>query len=339
MKTPIVMAAFGTTSRALETYSFINEKLNSRFPGHEILWSYSSRMVKDWIKKRQNIDLRHPHQVLGELKEKGHQWAVVQSLHLICGHEFYRLIDEVKGSSIRTSIGLPLLSDYEDYEAVTEAVGRYSFDHKNEALVFVGHGTDHPSWASYLALHYIFRENQGGNVFLGVVEDRPSKAEVVEAVLKQGFTKVHLVPFMLVAGAHFKEDLIGDRDSWKTAFEENHISVSYKTKGIGNNDQILDIFGKHVADALDVIPFAEGMDMEQDNEFEGQVSETLPNAMFRVELNNRQKVLSHVSGRMRKHFIDIMPGDGVAVEIFSSDSHRGRIINRTTRSIRSPYPV
>ena len=70
------------------------------------------------------------------------------------------------------------------------------------------------------------------------------------------------------------------------------------------------------------------MDTEQDNKFEGVVSEALPNAMFRVGLNNSQKVMVHVSGRMRKHFIDIMPGDRVAVKIFSSDSHRGRIINR-----------
>jgi sirohydrochlorin cobaltochelatase len=79
MKTPIVMAAFGTTTRALETYSFMNERISARFPDHEIFWSYSSRMVKDWIKKRRNIDLKHPHEVLYELEEKGFSWAVVQS--------------------------------------------------------------------------------------------------------------------------------------------------------------------------------------------------------------------------------------------------------------------
>ena len=328
MNIPIVMAAFGTTTKALETYSFMDERMRISFPGHEILWSYSSRMVKDWIKKKRNIELKHPHQVLSELKEKGHKWAVVQSLHLICGHEFYRLIEEVKQVSIRTSIGLPLLSDHEDYEAVAHTLGSDLCDRENEALVFVGHGTDHPAWASYLAFHYIFRERQGRNMFMGVVEDRPSKEEIVEVVLREGFKKVHLVPFMLVAGAHFKEDLIGNDNSWKTAFEERHVSVLCETKGIGNNNEILDIFGKHIADALDVIPPAEGMNMEQDNEFEGVVSEALPNAMFRVEFNNRQKVLAHVSGRMRKHFINILPGDRVAVELFSSDLHRGRIINR-----------
>lgn len=253
---PIVMAAFGTTTRALETYSFMDARMRTSFSGHEILWSYPSRMVKDRIKKKRNIELKHPHQVLAELEENGHQWAVVQSLHLICGHEFYRLVDEVKHVSIRTSIGLPLLSDYEDYEAVAEVMGGNSYERKNEALVFVGHGTDHPAWASYLAFHHIFRENQGRNIFMGVVEDRPSKEEIVEAVLKQGFKKVHLVPFMLVAGAHFKEDLVGNDNSWKTAFEENRISVSMETRGLGFNHGIVDIFLKHIKDALNVIPYA-----------------------------------------------------------------------------------
>ena len=59
---------------------------------------------------------------LEELKEMGYSWAVVQSLHLLCGHEFYRLVEEVKQSSVRTSIGLPLLSGPEDYEAVVQGL-------------------------------------------------------------------------------------------------------------------------------------------------------------------------------------------------------------------------
>ncbi|MEE4353012.1 MAG: translation initiation factor IF-1 [Desulfatiglans sp.] len=72
---------------------------------------------------------------------------------------------------------------------------------------------------------------------------------------------------------------------------------------------------------------------EQGKESEGVVSEALPNAMFRVRLDNRQKILTHVSGQIRKHFIKILPGDRVAVELFSNDPYRGRIINRATRSL------
>ena len=61
---------------------------------------------------------------------------------------------------------------------------------------------------------------------------------------------------------------------------------------------------------------------------EGKVSETLPNATFRVELANGHKVLAHVSGKMRMNFIRILPGDSVTLELSPYDLTRGRIIRR-----------
>lgn len=63
-------------------------------------------------------------------------------------------------------------------------------------------------------------------------------------------------------------------------------------------------------------------------EVEAVVTETLPNAMFRVELENEHQVLAHISGKMRKHFIRILPGDRVLVELSPYDLNRGRIIYR-----------
>lgn len=63
-------------------------------------------------------------------------------------------------------------------------------------------------------------------------------------------------------------------------------------------------------------------------EVEGRVIEPLPNAMFRVELENGHKVLAHVSGKLRMHFIRILPGDRVTVELSPYDLTRGRITYR-----------
>lgn len=63
-------------------------------------------------------------------------------------------------------------------------------------------------------------------------------------------------------------------------------------------------------------------------EVEGVVLEALPNAMFRVELTNKHRILAHVSGRMRKHFIRILPGDRVLVELSPYDLTKGRITYR-----------
>ncbi|OFW75541.1 MAG: translation initiation factor IF-1 [Alicyclobacillus sp. RIFOXYA1_FULL_53_8] len=63
-------------------------------------------------------------------------------------------------------------------------------------------------------------------------------------------------------------------------------------------------------------------------EVEGKVIEPLPNAMFRVELENGHKVLAHVSGKIRMHYIKILPGDRVTVELSPYDLSRGRITYR-----------
>ncbi len=63
-------------------------------------------------------------------------------------------------------------------------------------------------------------------------------------------------------------------------------------------------------------------------EVDGLIVETLPNAMFRVEIEGGHKVLAHISGRMRMHFIRILPGDSVKVELSPYDLTRGRITSR-----------
>jgi translation initiation factor IF-1 len=70
------------------------------------------------------------------------------------------------------------------------------------------------------------------------------------------------------------------------------------------------------------------MSKEEAIEVEGTVVEPLPNAMFRVKLDNDHMVLAHISGKMRKYFIKILPGDKVTVELSPYDLTRGRITYR-----------
>jgi len=70
------------------------------------------------------------------------------------------------------------------------------------------------------------------------------------------------------------------------------------------------------------------MAKEEAIEVEGRVVEPLPNAMFRVELENGHRVLAHISGKMRMHFIKILPGDRVTVELSPYDLTKGRITYR-----------
>jgi translation initiation factor IF-1 len=82
--------------------------------------------------------------------------------------------------------------------------------------------------------------------------------------------------------------------------------------------------GRHVVQQIvEDMPKKEGV-----IEMEGSVVEALPNAMFRVELSNGHKVLAHISGKMRQHYIRILPEDRVVVELSPYDLTRGRIVYR-----------
>lgn len=70
------------------------------------------------------------------------------------------------------------------------------------------------------------------------------------------------------------------------------------------------------------------MAKEETIQVEGKVVETLPNAMFKVELDNGHVVLAHISGKMRMHFIKILPGDKVTLELSPYDLNKGRITYR-----------
>jgi translation initiation factor IF-1 len=72
----------------------------------------------------------------------------------------------------------------------------------------------------------------------------------------------------------------------------------------------------------------QGAEKEEGIQIEGTVTETLPNAMFRVELDNGHIVLAHISGKMRMHYIRILPGDRVLVELSPYDLTRGRVVYR-----------
>ena len=70
------------------------------------------------------------------------------------------------------------------------------------------------------------------------------------------------------------------------------------------------------------------MGKEEKIEMEGEVTEALPNTMFRVKLDNDHQVLGHISGKMRRHYIRILPGDRVKIELSPYDLDRGRITYR-----------
>ncbi len=253
---PLVIVAFGTTAKALASYEHLDARIKTRFPDHEIFWAYSSRMVKDRGSSQPQNTISNPHEILETLYRQHYSWAVVQSLHLLGGHEFIRLVEETKQSPLRTSIGLPLLSSPEDYLALCTSLSPLINTHPDQAILLVGHGTDHPAWCAYPALQYFMRRHFGPRIFVGVIEEGcPSSAEVIADITDAGYKKVCIIPLLLVAGMHFHRDLAGGHsNSWMSLLSAANISVEIIQQGIGMLPVISEMFCQHIEDALAIIP-------------------------------------------------------------------------------------
>lgn len=250
-KVPIILTAFGTTARAFATYRKMDTVFRSAFPRNPMHWAFSSRMVKHAVKKGNRAELKDPLEIMEMLAGQGFGWAVVQSLHMICGHEFDRLVAGRDHTGLRLSMGLPLLTSPDDYVRTAEALSAFIPESGDKAVVLVGHGTDHPAWAVYPSFETILREIYGNRIFVGVVEAYPGLEKTLGRVIRAGYHEVFMAPLMLVAGVHFQEDLT---DSWKAAFEKAGIRVRLMESGMGDLAGVTRIFCDHIQAALDVIP-------------------------------------------------------------------------------------
>lgn len=151
----------------------------------------------------------------------------------------------------RITFGVPLLTSEQDSREVvkvlTDAFGGIP---KDEALVFMGHGTPHYANAIYAALDYTFKDLGYHNLFMGTVEAYPSMESLLRFVRKQNPSCIHLAPFMIVAGDHARNDLAGDdADSWKSQFEQAGYPVLCHLKGLGEYEGIRQIFLRHIREA------------------------------------------------------------------------------------------
>lgn len=251
MSIPIVMAGFGSRGPARATYEHLGARIRAAFPEHALQWGITSRMVR-------HLDEGAPpgpETLLADLAARGHRWAVLQSSHLLCGHEFHRLLAIAASAPLRVSIGLPLLTDPEDFDHVSGMLSAMVEEHPEAATVFVGHGTDHPTWMAYPVLQSLLDGRVPGRAFVGVLEGRPDIDEIVARVGDTGHRQVRLVPLLMVAGTHFRRDLTGERpDSWQRRLEAAGLEVEPVAQGVGLREEVADLLCRHIAAALDVIP-------------------------------------------------------------------------------------
>lgn len=256
VKKGLLAVSFGTSVNATreKTIDAIEKDFKEAFPDHTLYRAWTSKMIIRKLKARDHIQIDTVTEAMERMIADGITEVVVQPTHVINGIENDQMLAEALAyqehfTSIR--FGAPLLTSEEDScEVVRAVMAEFGGFPKEEALVFMGHGTTHYANSIYAALDYKFKDMGYPNVFLGTVEAWPSMETLLKMVRACGAKRVTLAPFMVVAGDHALNDMSGeDPDSWRNRFVSEGFTVTCVLKGLGEYQGIRNLYIKHIKDA------------------------------------------------------------------------------------------
>ncbi len=252
MQPPIILAAFGTTPRAMTTWQALDLEIRKYFPEHPIFWSYTSRGSSRRMQEKNREEYYdHPSAILAAISKQGHSRAVVQSLHLLPGYEFHQLFRECRQTVIPCHFCRPLLTSPQDYESLGDCLEPLLAARPEKAILLIGHGTDHPIWVAYLALEALLRRRFGRRIFVGVIEKNPGSGKVPQEIAAAGFKQVCIVPLLLVAAMHYDRDVIGAGEhSWHSRLTGQGLEVESIETGLGLLPGFSRIITAHIQEDL-----------------------------------------------------------------------------------------
>ena len=250
----ILLVAFGTSTKARETYGHFEGLVRREFPGYEIRWAYTAESIRERLMREEGVKLYGVQEALIALRRDGYRKVAMQSLHVIPGWEFHRMLEQAQVEGVRVEVGLPLLSHHGDYERIVEALRDEFPSPEWGCAVLVVHGTRHPAMACYAALDRLLRDRYD-NVFVGAMEGYPTREGVMRMVKAHKGKRVRFIPFMFVAGEHILNGVMGDQEvdgkkTWKMVVAESGITPYCSMKGLGFNEGIVEVYLEHLRGAL-----------------------------------------------------------------------------------------
>lgn len=252
-KKAILAVSFGTSypQTREKTIDKIEQDMRNAYPDIPVYRAWTSRMILRKLRERDNVHYDNVSEAMERMADDGIKEVIVQPTHMLDGIENEKMKTDVlkyQGCFEKILFSQPLLAKLQDIEAVMLALQEIFSDiPEKEALVFMGHGTPHCANSVYTTLEYMFRDCGQENVYVGTVEGYPKLQNVINAVGKKGYSKVHLAPLMIVAGDHAQNDMAGsDESSWKSMFEKEGYDVECHLSGMGEFSGIRNIFLQHL---------------------------------------------------------------------------------------------
>ena len=260
-KQGILLVSFGTSvPEAAGAIEALRQQAEAAFPGVSVRLAYSSSTIRHKLAKSGELK-RSPAQALADMAAEGFTRVAVQSLHAIPGREY----SDIKATAeafqampkgiARVSVGRPLLSSPEDIANAAEAILKSLPARKTgEAVLFMGHGTNHPANAAYAALQLELWKRDAG-AFVATVASRPGLDDVIPQLKRQGLRTVRLVPLMSVAGDHAHHDMAGTEpgsydSSWASKLKAAGIACTADLTGLGSRPAVAALWIDHLRDAV-----------------------------------------------------------------------------------------
>ncbi|MGE4292292.1 MAG: sirohydrochlorin cobaltochelatase [Desulfovibrio sp.] len=257
-KTGILLVAFGSSvSEAQVAFKNIDAKVRAAHPGIPVQWAFTSHIIRTKLAK-EGKELLSPAQALALMASQGYTHVAVQSLHTIPGEEYNGLLETVRAFQsfpdgiAHIALGAPLLYATDDLERVADALlaNAPAKRSKDDALLFMGHGTPHPGNVYYIAMQELLR-SRDANAFVATVEGTPDLDQVRKGLKDRKIKKIWLLPFMSVAGDHARNDMSGpESDSWTSILTADGFQCASVLKGTAEYDNIVAIWLEHLDAAL-----------------------------------------------------------------------------------------
>lgn len=242
-KSAILVAHYGSSddSTRAKTINLITRDISLAFGGTEVREAYISPIVRKNLVRR-GITAKSPVEMLIDLCAAGYDTVYVQSTTLIDGSEMgevRRSVESVRPFFRHIVTGNPLLYSPDDCMEVAEVLAKEPCG-EGEAVVYVGHGNNLPSTATYSQLDYMFSATGHTRIHVSTIEGYPTATSTVEALKRQGdVSAVRLVPLLLVCGNHTRNDIAGD---FKRTMSEAGFGTEVVMRGLGESEAIRRIY-------------------------------------------------------------------------------------------------
>lgn len=257
-KIGIILVSYGSASKAGREKSLnrFEEMVRETFQGYWIRSAFTSNYMIEKVREREEIDILSFQEAMKCAKEDGVENLIVQQVHLLNGYIGSKEIDELekyKDQFNKIEVGKPLLASEKDIEKVASIIvedGKKYIDEKT-AVCFVGHGTESDSNTDYTLIQDAIRMLGSEQYFIGVLHGKPSAENIISQIKKKQYDRIVLIPLMLTTGYHVNKNIAGiDKDSWKSQFEAEGYRVECVMRGLGENEQIRNIFLMHTFEAM-----------------------------------------------------------------------------------------